>query len=525
MALDPDQQRELGEAAVRLAKVAGYRNAGTVEFLYEPAERRFAFLEVNTRLQVEHPVTELTTGADLVKLQFHVAAGGRLDGPPPEPWGHAIEARLNAEDPERGFAPAPGTIDVLRWPTGPGIRVDTGVAEGDVIPPEYDSMIAKVIAWGATRDEAAPDCAGRWPRPSCWSRAARRTARSSSTCWIARRWRRARSTPAGSTGSWPRGASTAIATARSPWWPRRSTRTRTAGRRSGPASTPRRPAAVPSSAAGSDDPIDLRHRGSAHRVQVRVLGAGCYRVSLDGRAVEVTVERQGRSTSRLTVGDRTFRVLSFRHGTDHLVDVDGREPPLLPRRRRPGAGAGRRRRGLGGGRPRRPGRGGQPGGGARGHEDGGGDRGPVQRAGERGPGARRTCRWRRARRCSGWSRPPTTPASRRRAAAARPRTRPRASTSSTLETVEGLGPGGSGDDAGGTSPLVVADDADAVVPRRAELRLGRLGAFVAGYDVTAAEAQAVLGAYLRDAGRPSRPATASPRSNWTSSSASPTSWR
>ena len=111
-------------------------------------------MEVNARLQVEHPVTEAVTGLDLVKLQLHVAAGGRLEGEPPTPVGHAIEARLNAEDPALGFAPAPGRLALLRLPTGPGIRVDTGVAEGDVIPAEFDSMIAKLIAWGRDRDEA-----------------------------------------------------------------------------------------------------------------------------------------------------------------------------------------------------------------------------------------------------------------------------------------------------------------------------------------------------------------------------------
>ena len=142
------------DAARRLALRAGYRNAGTVEFLYEPGERRFFFLEVNARLQVEHPVTEAVTGLDLVKLQLHVAAGGRLEGEPPAPVGHAIEARLNAEDPALGFPPAPGRLVLLRLPTGPGVRVDTGVAEGDVIPAEFDSMIAKLIAWGRDRDEA-----------------------------------------------------------------------------------------------------------------------------------------------------------------------------------------------------------------------------------------------------------------------------------------------------------------------------------------------------------------------------------
>jgi len=152
--LDQSAERELREAAVRLCRAAGYRSAGTVEFLLDPATRQFMFMEINARLQVEHPVTELTTGLDLVKLQLHVARGGRLDGQPPATHGYAIEARLNAEDPENGFAAAPGRVSALRLPAGPGIRVDTGVAEGDRIAAEFDSMIAKIVAWGQDRDEA-----------------------------------------------------------------------------------------------------------------------------------------------------------------------------------------------------------------------------------------------------------------------------------------------------------------------------------------------------------------------------------
>jgi acetyl/propionyl-CoA carboxylase alpha subunit/acetyl-CoA carboxylase carboxyltransferase component len=153
-ALAPDTEAAIRSAAVRLCEVAGYRNAGTVEFLVDPATQQFFFMEVNARLQVEHPVTEATTGVDLVRLQLEVAQGRRLEGEPPAPRGHAIEARVCAEDPEQGFVPAPGRIAMLRLPTGSGVRVDSGVRECDQISAQFDSMIAKVVAWGQDRDEA-----------------------------------------------------------------------------------------------------------------------------------------------------------------------------------------------------------------------------------------------------------------------------------------------------------------------------------------------------------------------------------
>ncbi|WP_179656502.1 carboxyl transferase domain-containing protein [Nocardioides panzhihuensis] len=152
--LTDEQAADLKKSAERLANAVGYAGAGTVEFLYHPGEKTFAFLEVNTRLQVEHPITEIVTGTDLVALQIQVASGIPLTGDRPSERGHAVEARLNAEDPDRDFAPAPGRIRRLEFPAGPGIRVDTGVAEGDTIPADFDSMIAKVIAWGADREQA-----------------------------------------------------------------------------------------------------------------------------------------------------------------------------------------------------------------------------------------------------------------------------------------------------------------------------------------------------------------------------------
>ncbi|HEX3222246.1 MAG TPA: carboxyl transferase domain-containing protein [Nocardioides sp.] len=153
-ALAPGTEAAIKSAAVRLATAVGYRNAGTVEFLVDPATQEFLFMEVNARLQVEHPVTEATTGLDLVKLQLRLAQGDRLEGDPPPPRGHAIEARLCAEDPEQGFAPAPGRIAMLRLPTGSGVRVDSGVRECDQISDQFDSMLAKIVAWGQDRDEA-----------------------------------------------------------------------------------------------------------------------------------------------------------------------------------------------------------------------------------------------------------------------------------------------------------------------------------------------------------------------------------
>jgi acetyl-CoA carboxylase biotin carboxylase subunit len=152
-ALTPELREEMGDAAIKLAAAASYVNAGTVEFLLDH-DGRFYFMEMNTRIQVEHPVTEMVTGLDLVKLQLHMAAGERLTVPSGfNARGHAIECRINAEDPER-FTPSPGTITTFHPPGGPGIRVDTHAYEDYVIPPYYDSLLAKLVAFGQDRDEA-----------------------------------------------------------------------------------------------------------------------------------------------------------------------------------------------------------------------------------------------------------------------------------------------------------------------------------------------------------------------------------
>jgi len=153
--MSPELRRAMGEAAVRLARDAGYTNAGTVEFLVDAA-RNFYFLEVNTRLQVEHPVTEMVTGLDLVKLQIRVAAGEPLPFSQQDVklCGHAVECRLYAEDPDNQFFPSPGTILSRRAPSGSGIRLDDGVYEGFTVSTEYDPMLGKLISWGEDRAEA-----------------------------------------------------------------------------------------------------------------------------------------------------------------------------------------------------------------------------------------------------------------------------------------------------------------------------------------------------------------------------------
>jgi acetyl-CoA/propionyl-CoA carboxylase biotin carboxyl carrier protein len=152
--LTDDQRAHIHTSAKAICREAGYHGAGTVEYLVGQ-DGTISFLEVNTRLQVEHPVTEETTGIDLVRAQFRIAAGEPLDiSEDPEPRGHAIEFRINGEDPGRGFLPAPGTITALRLPSGPGVRVDTGVEAGSVVGGNFDSLLAKIIVTGATRTEA-----------------------------------------------------------------------------------------------------------------------------------------------------------------------------------------------------------------------------------------------------------------------------------------------------------------------------------------------------------------------------------
>lgn len=154
--INESTRKQMGEAAAAAAKSVGYDSAGTIEFLYDQVTKEFYFMEMNTRIQVEHPVTEAITGVDLIKYQIKIAQNEKLDLEQEklQSRGHAIECRINAEDPDNDFSPSPGKITQLMLPGGPGVRIDSGVFPGYTIPPFYDSMVAKLITWGTDRREA-----------------------------------------------------------------------------------------------------------------------------------------------------------------------------------------------------------------------------------------------------------------------------------------------------------------------------------------------------------------------------------
>jgi len=325
--LGADEVRLVKESAERLARSVGYRGAGTVEFLYEPTGKTFSFLEVNTRLQVEHPITEVTTGFDLVKAQLHVAAGGRLEGSRPGEVGHAVEARLNAEDPDRDFAPSPGRIALLDFAAGPGVRIDTGVSAGDAIPPEFDSMIAKVIAYGRDRDEALARLrraladttvvieGGATNKSFLLDLLAQPEVidGSADTGWIDRVRAEGRLVAL-------RHAGVALVAAGIDAYEEQEQAERAhflATAHGGRPQARHKP----------ELSVDLKLAGAAHRVTVSQVGAHRYRVSVgpadSRRRVDVEVERLDTYTDRVSVDGHTFRVVASTHGPVHLVEVDG----------------------------------------------------------------------------------------------------------------------------------------------------------------------------------------------------------
>ncbi len=322
-ALMAREEDALKQAAIRLCRAADYQDTATVEFLFDPSTRQVFFMEVNPRLQVEHPVTEHTTGVDLVKLSLHVARGGRLEGDPPTTSGHAIEVRLNAENVDAGFSASPGEIELFRLPTGPGLRVDSGVAEGDVVPPEFGSMFAKLSTVGHTREEAL----GRLKRALAESvvvikggstnraflldlldRDEVRAARVD-VGWLDRLSRRPAVGPAAHAGIALLQAAIEVYDAE-------------AGAEleeffAGAAKM--RPTCRPD--VGRQ--VEVGYLG--HRYQFKVYRQGLqeYRVDVAGARIDLSVERRGPSERWTTHGEHRYHVLSFVEGYTHLVEVDG----------------------------------------------------------------------------------------------------------------------------------------------------------------------------------------------------------
>jgi acetyl/propionyl-CoA carboxylase alpha subunit/acetyl-CoA carboxylase carboxyltransferase component len=322
-ALSAEKERELRALAVNLARSAGYRNAGTVEFLYQPDQQAFTFLEVNVCLQVEHPVTELTTGLDLVKLQLEVAGGGHLEGDPPTASGHAIEVRLNAEDPERGFAPAPGTIERLMLPCGPGVRVETGVAEGDVMPHEYGSMVAKIVGWGRDRPEARARLRRALADTTVVVRGGTTTkaflldlldrpemvAGVADTGWLDR-------LVAADGHILTRHADVALLAAAIDVYDSEQELERDGFYAAASRGRPQTSHEIGRT-------MDLRHRGHAYRLAVAQTGPRRYTIEADGAAVDVRVEPLRRFSRRLAISGEAFTVDSVTDGPDHLMEVEG----------------------------------------------------------------------------------------------------------------------------------------------------------------------------------------------------------
>ncbi len=321
--LPPDLQSMLRDAAVRLSRVAGYKSAGTFEFLFEPSHRRFSLMEINTRLQVEHPVTELTTGLDIVKLQLHIALGGRLEGIPPESRGHAIEVRLNAEDPENAFAAAPGIVELFRMPTRSGLRLDSGVAEGDPIPAEYDSMFAKLISHGPTRQDAlarlvralgdsAIVVAGGTTNRTFLHQLLERDEVANNQFdidWLDRQ---------SAAGVHVSSRHTAVALLQAALDIYES---ELELEREQFFATAARMRPVLRTEPGR--PVELQYRGHSYRFQIYRCSVHRYRVDIDGSRIEVEVDRAGKSECWLTYAGQRHRVVSVIQGLTHIVEVDG----------------------------------------------------------------------------------------------------------------------------------------------------------------------------------------------------------
>ncbi len=323
LVLPAPQKREICEAALRLCRAAGYRNAGTVEFLYSLKQGTFWFLEFNPRLSAEHAVTEITTGLDLVKLQLEITRGTPLEGDPPASTGHAVEVHLSGRDAERVFAPGPGVLDLFRLAGGPGLRIDNGFDEGDVVPAEFDPLLANVIAWGRNRQEARARLSralsesavlirgGTSNRSSLLALLNRRELDSDEidTLWLDR-------LAIGEAHSLQPYADVALLQAALEAYTAEQLIEQAHFFASAARGRPRVRQEVGLS-------TDFQYRGQAYRFHVSRLGTHQYRVVTDGQRIDVHRERLGSFACKVTCFGRRYRILSVVHGPNYDVEVEG----------------------------------------------------------------------------------------------------------------------------------------------------------------------------------------------------------
>ncbi len=321
--LAPEKERELREAAIRLCQLAGYRNAGSVEFLYDPSQHSFWFVGFNPCLSAAHPVTEFTTGLDLVKLQVEVARGARLAGKPSAPVGYAVAAHLYAEIPDHGLTPAGGKLELFRLASGPGLRLDTGYEEEDLVQAEFDPLLATLTAWGRSRQEAL----ARLSRALTESAVIIHKGTSNKaflldlldhpefeayhvdTRWPARLSTEEEHPP-------KQYAVVALLQAAVEAYDAELRLSEAEFYASAARGRPR----VRQSA---DFPTHFQYRGLVYQLKVSRLGQEQYRVTMSGQSFEAQVERLGRVERRLTCFGRRYRTLSLVDGPDCYVEVEG----------------------------------------------------------------------------------------------------------------------------------------------------------------------------------------------------------
>jgi acetyl-CoA carboxylase carboxyltransferase component len=320
--VDAVAQRDIADAAVRLMSAAGYRGVGTVEFLVDVHTGRFTLLEAGIGLPAALAVTEETTGLDLVKLQLHLAAGGRLTGPPPAARGHAIQARLRAEDPQQGFAPATGRLAVFTPPSGAGIRVDAGVREGEVLNAEFDSAIATIVASGRDRAEALSRLrralaqttvvveGGTTDRSLLITVLEHPDVRAGNVdnCWLDRL--------IAADEHIPPADPVALLAIAAEAYESDAAAERAAFHAQAARGRPELPAEI-------GHPCVLRYRGNRYLLRVFRTGQQTYRVDDGGTLADIAVEHIDRYQRRVIVGGRRHHVIALADGPAFRIDVDG----------------------------------------------------------------------------------------------------------------------------------------------------------------------------------------------------------